>query len=169
MLTWNRYLEVADPWPLNPQGEILLGLKVEDRHALINAEASVQVPGVGFAEWGPSDMGFSLRSTKLPGEELSTLMRKARQRVFSACKAAGVAFLNGVRPDTVEAMIDEGVMIRVRGPRCRREGPQVHQAEDAVVSQDPEQLDLDAKNVRRLAGRPRSFLPQLLGRNVRWR
>ena len=115
-LTWNRYLELADPWPLNPQGEILLGLKVEDRHALINAEASVQVPGVGFAEWGPSDMGFSLRSTKLPGEELSTLMRTARQRVFSACKAAGVAFLNGVRADNGGSHDRRGGHDRVRGP-----------------------------------------------------
>ena len=118
----DRYLELADPWPLNPQGELLLGLKVEDRHALINAEASIHVPGVGFAEWGPSDMGFSLRSTKLPGENLSVLMRKARARVFSACKAAGVAFLNGVRPENVEAMIDEGVMIGSGGQEAAETG-----------------------------------------------
>ena len=118
----DRYLELADPWPLNPQGEILLGLKVEDRHALINAEASVHVPGVGFAEWGPSDMGFSLRATKLPGEDLSALMRKARARVFAACKAAGVAFLNGVRPENVEAMIDEGVMIGSGGQEAAEKG-----------------------------------------------
>lgn len=99
-----------------------MGLKVEDRHALINAEASIQVPGVGFAEWGPSDMRFSLRATKLPGEELSKRLRAARQRVFAACKSAGVAFLNGVRPDTVTAMIDEGVMIGSGGQEAAEKG-----------------------------------------------
>jgi hypothetical protein len=38
-------------------------------------------------------------------------MKEARERVFSACKAAKLPFLNGVTPDTVERMIDEGVMI----------------------------------------------------------
>ena len=39
-----EYLEVADPWPLNPNGELLLGLKIEDRHALEHAEATVTTP-----------------------------------------------------------------------------------------------------------------------------
>ncbi|MXW34461.1 MAG: hypothetical protein F4Z60_02260, partial [Chloroflexi bacterium] len=51
-----EYQRLADPWPLNPNGEILVGLKIEDRHALENAEERVAVPGVGFAEWGPGDM-----------------------------------------------------------------------------------------------------------------
>src|SRR6266542_1569329 len=56
----NEYVKKADPWPLNKNGEILLGLKIEDKIALSNAEKSTQVPGVGFAEWGPGDMGWSL-------------------------------------------------------------------------------------------------------------
>ena len=47
-------------WPLNPKGELLLGLKLEDKYALENAEANAKVPGVAFAEWGPGDMAFSL-------------------------------------------------------------------------------------------------------------
>ena len=56
----NEYLAKADPWLLNPNGEILLGVKIEDRHALENAEATTAVSGIAFAEWGPGDMGFSL-------------------------------------------------------------------------------------------------------------
>jgi 4-hydroxy-2-oxoheptanedioate aldolase len=54
------YMRKADPWPLNAEGEILLGLKIENRHALANAEISTKIPGIGFAEWGPGDMGWSL-------------------------------------------------------------------------------------------------------------
>src|SRR6266545_1067837 len=51
----NEYVKKADPWPLNKNGEILLGLKIEDKIALSNAEKSAKVPGIGFAEWGPGD------------------------------------------------------------------------------------------------------------------
>ena len=45
-----EYQRIAEPWPLNPDGELLIGLKIEDRHALEHAEASTAVPGVGFAD-----------------------------------------------------------------------------------------------------------------------
>ena len=109
-ISGDEYTRKAEPWPLDPNGEILLGLKIEDRHALQNAEASVAVPGIGFAEWGPGDMGMSLG---VPGREgrNSPLMQAARAKVFAATKKAKIAFLNGVSPDTVKQMIDEGVRI----------------------------------------------------------
>lgn len=56
----NHYLHIADPWPFNPKGELLLGLKNEDRHALANTEKNLAVPGTTFCEWGPGDMRMSL-------------------------------------------------------------------------------------------------------------
>ena len=104
----SEYQRLADPWPLNPDGELLLGLKIEDRHALEHSEASVAVPGVGFAEWGPGDMSlsFGVSRTAMP-----QVLVDARARVLSATKSAGVAFLNLVNEDNVEEMIDEGVRI----------------------------------------------------------
>ena len=103
-----EYMEKADVWPLNPKGEILLGLKIENKRALANAEENAKVPGIAFAEWGPGDMGMSLGYV---GERDHEKMLEVRERIFSACKAAGIAFLNGVRPDNVKEIIDEGVMI----------------------------------------------------------
>ncbi len=54
-----EYARIADPWPMNPDGELLLGLKIEDRYCLANVDAIAAVPGIGFAEWGPGDMGMS--------------------------------------------------------------------------------------------------------------
>ena len=108
-----EYTRRADPWPLNPNGEILLGLKIEDKHALANAERVSAIPGIGFAEWGPGDMGMSLGlpDGHGPNETLHPQMAAARARVLAACKKNKIAFLNTVRLDDVEAMIREGVMI----------------------------------------------------------
>ena len=109
-ISGEEYTRKAEPWPLNPEGEILLGLKIEDRHALQNAESSVAVPGIGFAEWGPGDMGMSLGVPGADGRS-SPIMQAARNRVFAATKKAKIAFLNGVSPDTVKQMIDDGVRL----------------------------------------------------------
>jgi 4-hydroxy-2-oxoheptanedioate aldolase len=105
------YLDRADVWPLNPAGEILLGLKIENRRALQNAEASTAVPGLAFAEWGPGDMGMSFGHKDAHDPPYPDEMVQARSRVQTACAAAGIAFLNGVQADTVTAMIDEGVRV----------------------------------------------------------
>jgi 4-hydroxy-2-oxoheptanedioate aldolase len=106
-----EYLRVADPWPLNPEGELLIGIKIEDRHALENAEATTRVPGIAFAEWGPGDMGFSFGFPERPPGPFPEVMQRARSRVLAATKSAGIFFLNSVTPEDVEAMIEEGVMI----------------------------------------------------------
>jgi 4-hydroxy-2-oxoheptanedioate aldolase len=109
-LSADEYGEKADVWPLNPNGELLLGLKLEDKYALENAEANAKVPGVAFAEWGPGDMAFSLGVKSAPGP-LPPLMAAARAKVFAATKASKIFFLNSVNADNVVDMIKEGVMI----------------------------------------------------------
>jgi 4-hydroxy-2-oxoheptanedioate aldolase len=113
----SEYAEKADAWPLNPNGELLLGLKLEDKFALENAETSARVPGIAFAEWGPGDMAFSLGVRNPPGGPMPPQMAAARARVFAATKAAKIFFLNSMSPDNVVDMIKEGVMI---GPASQR-------------------------------------------------
>ena len=103
-----EYQRLADPWPLNPEGELFIGLKIEDRYAVANAEASTAVPGVGFAEWGPGDMRLSFNVSRAG---MPQVLVDARARVFAATKKAGIPFLNQVNENSVEEMIDEGVRI----------------------------------------------------------
>lgn len=118
-----EYQEKADVWPLNPNGELLLGLKIEDKRALANVEESLKVPGIAFAEWGPGDMALSLGVTgALAGGSMPTPMREARAKVFAACKARKIFFLNSVRPNDVIEMIQEGVMIGSGGPEAAEIG-----------------------------------------------
>lgn len=118
------YLRRADVYPLNKEGELLLGLKIEDSYALENAEQSTRVPGIAFAEWGPGDMGFWLvglppargggrgaAAGGAPAPEFPPVMQKARSRVLAATKAANIRFLNSCNANNVVEMIKEGVMI----------------------------------------------------------
>ena len=47
------YIDRADPWPLNPDGELMLGLKIESAAAIPHIEEIMAVPGISFAEFGP--------------------------------------------------------------------------------------------------------------------
>ena len=106
-----EYLRRAEPWPLNPDGELLLGLKIENTRALANAEATAAVPGISFAEWGPGDMGMSLGFPDAHDPPYPPAMREARDRVLAACKANKLAFLEQVTPENVVEQIDAGVMV----------------------------------------------------------
>lgn len=107
-VTAEEYQEKADVWPLNPNGELLIGLKLEDKYALANADANLKVPGIAFAEWGPGDMALSLG---VRGGQQAPAMQQARAKILAACKNNKVFFLNGATPETIEAMIKEGVMV----------------------------------------------------------
>ena len=109
-ITADEYGDQADVWPLNPKGELLIGLKLEDKYALENAEANAKVPGIAFAEWSPGDMAFSLGVKNGPGP-MPALMQAARAKVFAATKASKIFFLNSMNADNVVDMIKEGVMI----------------------------------------------------------
>ncbi|HXB75063.1 MAG TPA: hypothetical protein VNY05_42920 [Candidatus Acidoferrales bacterium] len=135
----NMYVNVADVWPLNRKGEIMLGLKIEDKHALANAEKNTAVPGIAFAEWGPTDQTMSLigfsayADTSMPagrggdGEgggggggrggrgnplvNTDSRLINARAKVFAAVKANHEYFLNSCNVDNVIDMIKEGVRV----------------------------------------------------------
>jgi 4-hydroxy-2-oxoheptanedioate aldolase len=105
------YVHVADPWPLNPDGELLLGLKIENTRALENSEKVAAVPGISFAEWGPGDMGMSLGFEDAHDPPYPPEMLAARARVLAACQANGLAFLEMVTPENVVEQLGAGVMI----------------------------------------------------------
>ena len=107
-----EYLQKADVWPLNPEGEIMLGVKLEDQQALDRAAETLSVPGLAFAEHGPRDLGLSYgylegrADPPLPPEVVA-----AGEMVLELTKERGMFFLDNVLPGNVAAQIDRGVMI----------------------------------------------------------
>ncbi|MGE3910277.1 MAG: aldolase/citrate lyase family protein, partial [Chloroflexota bacterium] len=107
-----EYLLKCDPWPLNPEGEILLGVKLESPEGVANAEEILAVPGLGFAEMGPGDLSFSLGYKTMQRNPYPPEMQAARDKIFGLCRKYGIAFLEGApTPELTCQKLDEGVRV----------------------------------------------------------
>ncbi|MCW5735664.1 MAG: hypothetical protein KIS73_16160 [Enhydrobacter sp.] len=110
-LSQEEYFARAEPWPLSSKGELLLGVKIESPAGVANADEILAVPGLGFAELGPGDLGLALGYTTLQRRPYPPEMEEARKKVFSACRRNKLAFLEGATPDKIAASLDEGVRV----------------------------------------------------------
>jgi 4-hydroxy-2-oxoheptanedioate aldolase len=110
-LDQQEYFARAEPWPLNPKGELLLGVKIEGPAGVEHCDEILAVLGLGFAELGPGDLGLSLGYTSLQRRPYPAEMERARSKVFAACKMNKLAFLEGAAPDKIAASLDEGVRV----------------------------------------------------------
>ena len=89
-------------------------MKIEDKYALENVEETLKIPGsIAFAEWGPGDMAVSsILGVRAAGPLVKDpRMQAARARVFAACKANKIFFLNSFAANDVVDMIKEGVKV----------------------------------------------------------
>jgi 4-hydroxy-2-oxoheptanedioate aldolase len=82
-----EYVQKADLWPLDPQGEILLTLQIETQKAVDNIDGILSVPGIGVAFIGPGDMSLSIG---LGGEEGRRALEANIQKVLDACRRHNV-------------------------------------------------------------------------------
>lgn len=90
-------------------GELLLAVKIENKRGLANSGAILAVPGIGMAEWGPTDMGMSLAEPyyhsgyepdpAFANPPFGPVMLESLQQVRTACKANGVALYCTMRPN----------------------------------------------------------------------
>jgi len=101
-----EYLQKADVWPLNPNGEILLGVKIEDKYAFAKVDEIVKVPGIGFGEGGPGDMALSFGFRQ--GDPRAA---EVQDTIFAAAKAQHLYWLGigGGRGANFEAMIEQTI------------------------------------------------------------
>lgn len=117
------YMRLCEPWPLVPEGELLLGVKIESPEGVARCEEILAVPGLGFAEVGPGDLGLSLGYTTLRNDPYPPEMQAARDRVFAACRKNGLAFLESCTPANIAGRLDEGVRVIAGGKEeCARLG-----------------------------------------------
>ena len=127
------YMAKCEPWPLNPNGELLLGVKLESPEGIANADAICAVPGLGFAEMGPGDLSLSLGSVAIMRDPYPPVMAAARAKVLAACLRNGIAFLEGCSRDNIVARLDEGVrVIAGHDPEVARIG-RAHQKRGMAV------------------------------------
>jgi 4-hydroxy-2-oxoheptanedioate aldolase len=126
-LSREDYMRRCDPWPLNPQGELLLGVKIESPEGVANCESILAVPGIGFAEMGPGDLGLALGYLSAPRDPYPPEMKAARDRVFAACRKNRIAFLEVCSPGNIVARLDEGVRVIAGHRQDTAEAGRAHQ------------------------------------------
>jgi 4-hydroxy-2-oxoheptanedioate aldolase len=132
-LDQQEYFARCEPWPLSPDGELLLGVKIESPPGVACCEEILATPGLGFAELGPGDLGLSLGYTTLQRRPYPPAMEEARAKVFAACKRNNLAFLEGATPEKIAASLDEGVrVIAGHNPEVARIG-RAHQKRSMPV------------------------------------
>ena len=117
-ITPAQYMQVADVWPLNPAGELIFGVKIENPRADANVEKVLAVPGVSFVEHGPGDNSFYFtgRPGSYQGSAADTpQMMAVEAKVREEAKKNNLHFLHGCSESNVEEMIKSGVMICTGG------------------------------------------------------
>ena len=116
-ITAEEYLSKADPWPLNPDGELILGLKIEDRYGLESAPEITKIPGIAFAEWGPGDMGMSFGFPDAHDPPYPKEMDMARDLIKLECDKNGMAFYSSWKDPSMSEKDQLKYAIQVVGAR----------------------------------------------------
>src|SRR6478736_1442658 len=118
------YYSLADTWPLNPKGELMLGVKIEDHVGLTQAEEIARVPGLSFAEWGPRDTSYSngyidvaFDYGRKPGVVQPPELVAAANRVINAAKANKLHILDNAQAEDILAQLAAGMDIIAGGKK----------------------------------------------------
>jgi 4-hydroxy-2-oxoheptanedioate aldolase len=106
-LTQPEYYARADVWPIDPKGEILVGMMCESVEALENLPRILQeVPGIGLVIIGEGDLSQNLG---FPRQYDHPVVVKAMNAILETCKAHGVVCGHPhVGAKNVEGLIEEG-------------------------------------------------------------
>jgi 4-hydroxy-2-oxoheptanedioate aldolase len=114
-VTQQQYYERADVWPLDPQGEILVIIQIEDTRGIENLpEILRRVPGVGMVLLGEGDLSQELG---FPRRYEHPLVLEWLARAVRACRDAGVPVGHPhVDAKNAERVLDEGYAFLMAAP-----------------------------------------------------
>jgi 4-hydroxy-2-oxoheptanedioate aldolase len=87
-LTPAQYLEKADVWPINPNGELVIRVIIESLEGLKNVRAIAAEPGVGGLTVGVGTLGGVFTTTNAAGQRVrdQAALDKAVLDILAACK-----------------------------------------------------------------------------------
>ena len=98
------YAARAGVWPLDPQGELVSMLLIEDQVGIDNALDIVSTPGISIVSPGPGDL-------RRVYEGDMEAVEAAIQTVLAACLEAGVPCGITAGPDDIATRIDQGFRV----------------------------------------------------------
>jgi 4-hydroxy-2-oxoheptanedioate aldolase len=112
------YQARADLWPLDPRGELVNILLIENQLGVANVRAIAQVKGVSVISAAPGDLSVSYAGDR-------TAIEEAIQTVLAACKAFDVPCAITAGVDDVEARIRQGFRVIIASGETIRKGRQI--------------------------------------------
>ena len=110
-----EYYARADVWPLDPDGEVLVGLMIEDQQAIANLpEILDRVPGIGLVLVGEGDMSQELG---IPRQYEHPRLMECKRRILDICAERNVAVGHPhVTADNVEQVLADGYRFLLAAP-----------------------------------------------------
>jgi 4-hydroxy-2-oxoheptanedioate aldolase len=113
-LTQQEYYARADVWPLNPHGEILTFLMIEDQEGIANLDDILRVPGVGCVLIGEGDLSQELG---VPRQYEHPLVKEAMAQIVATCKKHNIPVGHPhVTPKNVESVLEQGYRFLMSAP-----------------------------------------------------
>jgi 4-hydroxy-2-oxoheptanedioate aldolase len=114
-LTQQEYYRKADVWPLDPDGEILVILMIEDTQGITNlADILKKVPGIGMILIGEGDLSQELGC---PRQYENPRVLEALQQVVKTCKEHEIPVAHPhVDSNNVERILSEGYSFLLAAP-----------------------------------------------------
>jgi 4-hydroxy-2-oxoheptanedioate aldolase len=106
-VTQQEYYDRADVWPLNPKGEILVIIQIEDTHGIKNLPDMLKnVPGIGVVMVGEGDLSQEMG---IPRQTDHKIMMELKAEVLAICKQHNVIAAHPhVEAYNAEQVIAEG-------------------------------------------------------------
>jgi len=114
-VTQQQYYSRADVWPLNPHGEILVILMIEDTQGIANlSDILKKVPGIGAILIGEGDLSQELGHSR---QYNHPSVLEAMAQVVRTCKEHNVPVGHPhVDPNNVERILSEGYRFLMAAP-----------------------------------------------------
>lgn len=114
-LTQQEYYLKADTWPLNPKGEVLVFLMIEDVLGVENLDEILRnVPGIGCVLIGEGDLSQELG---VPRQYEHPIVKEAMARIVATCKKNQVRVGHPhVTSKNVESVLEQGYSFLMTAP-----------------------------------------------------
>ena len=114
-LTNAEYYARSDVWPLDPDGELLVALMIEDRRGIENLPDMLdQVPGIGLILIGEGDLSQELG---VPRQYEHPRVLECKRRILDVCGERGIAVGHPhVTADNVKQVLDDGYRFLMSAP-----------------------------------------------------
>jgi 4-hydroxy-2-oxoheptanedioate aldolase len=113
-----EYYQRADVWPLNPEGDLMVIIMIEDPEGVKNINEILKVPGIGAVFFGPADYTVSSGNFGKSTDETDMALYKVK----NACNNAGIPFVGFADVNNIDQRIKEKFNMLIIGSDIDKSG-----------------------------------------------